>query len=136
MHSTSSTLESTGRIVATQSQLFQTLKTTMAEPRLFKELELGFRELFRILIPGAFVVTLAQFVAPKAPITQAMTASAASGLATTFFCGLACYALRIHERWFPFFLQFENKRAALNEEIARITARKSAKDNVDIYKYS
>ena len=32
-------------------------------------------------------------------------------------------------------MQFENKRAALNEEIARITARKSAKDNVDIYKY-
>ena len=93
----------------------------MGEQRLFKELELGFRELFRILIPGAFVVSLAQALFPCAQFTQTITKSTASGLAATFFCGLVGYALRAHERWFPYFLQFEKKRAELNTEIARIT---------------
>jgi hypothetical protein len=107
----------------------------MAEQKFFKELELGFRELFRILIPGAYAVSLAQVVAPDSAFSQALTRSTASGLAATFFLGLIGYSLRVHERWFPYFWCFERQRAVLNAEIARIAAISGETDNVGFYKY-
>jgi hypothetical protein len=107
----------------------------MAEQKFFKELELGFRELFRILIPGAYAVSLAQVVAPNASFSQTLLKTTASGLAATFFLGLIGYALRVHERWFPYYRYFEKQRASLNNEIARIAAVSPETDNVDFYKY-
>ena len=107
----------------------------MAEEKLFKELELGFRELFRILIPGAYALVLTQVIDPTSSFSQAIAKNTASGLAATFFLGLIGYALRTHERWFPYFVYFEQQRASLNAEIARITGLSEASDNVATYKY-
>lgn len=107
----------------------------MADNKLFKELEIGFRELFRIVIPGAYFVSLAQVIATDSEFSKLIIQNTASGLAATFFLGLICYALRPHERWFPYFLYFEKQRSALNDEIARITGLSPQTDNVGVYKY-
>jgi hypothetical protein len=107
----------------------------MADQKLFKELEIGFRELFRILIPGAYVVSLAQVIAPDAAFTQRLVKDTASGVAATFFLGLIGYALRVHERWLPYFWYFEKQRVRLNDEIARVASVSRERDNVDFYKY-
>jgi hypothetical protein len=57
----------------------------MAEEKLFKELEIGFREIFRILIPGAYFLGLAKVIAPDSSFTNMMTNSTASGLVAIFF---------------------------------------------------
>lgn len=107
----------------------------MADEKLFKELEIGFREIFRIIIPGAYFLSLTQVVASHLPFSKLITTSTAAGLAATFFLGLIGYALRAHERWFPYFRAFEVQRASLNNEIARITELSNSEDNVSVYKY-
>jgi hypothetical protein len=107
----------------------------MAEQKLFKDLELGVRELFRILIPGAYVVSVAELLYPTVPSILALTTSTAAGLSAAFFIGLTGYALRAHERWFPYFFYFEQQRARLNSEIARVTGESPTKDHVGSYKF-
>jgi hypothetical protein len=107
----------------------------MAEDKVLKELELGIRELFRILVPGAYAVTLAKVAAPTSAFTTLVTGSTASGIAASFFLGLIGYALRPHERWFPFYMHFEKYRHELNSAIASVLGKDVTSDNVDIYKY-
>ena len=107
----------------------------MAEEKILKELELGVRELFRIFIPGAYAVVLVQLLTPKSDFAQLIAGRTTSALSAAFFLGLIGYALRVHERWFPYFIHFEKYRLILKNEIDRVIGSETPDDNVRYYKY-
>jgi len=49
--------------------------------------------------------------------------------------GLIGYGLRVHERWWPYFLGFERERQELNKRIVEICGGSEARDHKDLYKY-
>jgi len=99
------------------------------------ELQLGIRELFRILIPGAYLVGLLHLFAPDSAIVRLSEKGTIYLLVVALFLGLVGYALRLHERCFPYFLSFENSRRKLNDVIVMTISDKTQRDNVDVYKY-
>jgi len=99
------------------------------------ELQLGIRELFRILVPGAYVMFLLSIYAPQNPFVQLAEKGTTSLLVASLFFGLVGYALRVHERCFPYFMVFEEFRKPLNEAIIEVTSRGASRDNIDVYKY-
>lgn len=90
------------------------------EKKIFSDVELGIRELFRIIVPGAYGVILILLFAPQSSAATFVGRSLGFGVSSSFFLGLFGYALRPHERWAPYFLHFEKYRVQLNEEITRI----------------
>lgn len=107
----------------------------MAEERILKELELGVRELFRIFVPGAYAVALLQLLMPDAKLSKVIAGRTTSGILAAFFLGIIGYALRAHERWFPYYLRFEEYRLRLKSEIDKVIGSKDQADNVATYKY-
>ncbi len=101
----------------------------------FSELQLGIRELFRILVPGAYLVGLLQFLAPQSSLVTKMSASTLSQVAAMFFLGVFGYALRVHEKWWPYFRTFERQRKLLNQQIVKVIGGESTIDQVNLYKY-
>jgi hypothetical protein len=99
------------------------------------ELQLGIRELFRILVPGAYVMALLVLFAPQTKIVILAEKGTASLLVASLFFGLAGYAARVHERTFPYFRVFEKSRKELNDAIIAATGHGEGRDNVDVYKY-
>jgi hypothetical protein len=99
------------------------------------ELQLGIRELFRILVPGAYVLVLLYLLAPAAELTIQIRTSNVIQLIAVFFLGLFAYALRVHERWWPYFSSFDRHRAALDRAIEQVLGRRLAADHVHYYKY-
>ncbi len=99
------------------------------------ELQLGIRELFRILVPGAYVMALLVLFAPQTKIVILAEKGTARLVVASLFFGLAGYAARIHERSFPYFKVFEKWRNKLNDAIIATTGRGQGTDNVDVYKY-
>lgn len=92
----------------------------MAAAKDLSDLDLGIRELFRIVIPGAYAVLLILLLAPESSAAKFASRNAGLGIGASFFLGLLGYALRPHERWAPYFLHFESYRVKLNDEITRI----------------
>jgi hypothetical protein len=92
----------------------------MAQDKVASELQLGIRELFRIVVPGAYGVMLLLLLAPDSVPAKLARQSTGVGLGASFFLGLLGYALRPHERWAPYFFHFERYRDELNREVARI----------------
>jgi hypothetical protein len=92
----------------------------MSAQKSLSELEIGIRELFRIVIPGAYGVLLILVVAPNSEVGKLANKSIGIGVGFSFFLGLVGYALRPHERWAPYFLHFEKYRRKLNDEIVRV----------------
>ncbi len=99
------------------------------------ELQLGIRELFRILVPGAYVMALLVLFAPKSEIVILAERGTANLLVASLFFGLAGYAARLHERSFPYFKVFDKWRKGLNDAIISATGYGMERDNVDVYKY-
>ena len=99
------------------------------------ELQLGIRELFRILVPGAYALTLLYLLTPAARLTIQIQASNVNQLIAVFFLGLFGYALRVHERWWPYFPSFDRHRATLDRSIEQVLGRRLAADHVHYYKY-
>lgn len=99
------------------------------------ELQLGIRELFRILVPGAYVMALLALFAPQNAIVQLVEKGTLNLLVASLFLGLVGYALRVHERCFPYFLVFDKHRKPLNDAIIETISAEEGKDNVDLYKY-
>ena len=99
----------------------------------FSELQLGIRELFRIVIPGAYAVILFS-VLPGAelPAPATVTTSSSGRLAGAIFFGLVGYALRPHECWWPYSSVFWKQVQYLNAEIARFAGEG---DHTALYKY-
>ncbi|MGA7217084.1 MAG: hypothetical protein WBX38_02150 [Candidatus Sulfotelmatobacter sp.] len=86
----------------------------------FSDLELGIRELFRIIVPGAYGVMLVLILAPDSAAAKFAGKNGGVGLGASFFLGVLGYALRPHERWAPYFFIFEKCRVKLNDEITRV----------------
>src|SRR5438046_1772606 len=93
---------------------------TGSEPKSLTELQRSIRELFRIFVPGAYALLLLQLLTPGTPaLTRFEQSTLAQGIAI-FFAGLFGYALRAHERWWPYFLWFESERVRLDNAIRRV----------------
>jgi hypothetical protein len=92
----------------------------MSLQKSFSDLELGIREIFRIIVPGAYGVMLVLILAPESAAAKFAGKSAGVGIGASFFLGVLGYALRPHERWAPYFFHFENCRVKLNDEITRV----------------
>jgi hypothetical protein len=101
----------------------------------FSELQLGIRELFRIVVPGAYLAALFYFLAPGSDIVALMNKGTALLVVTVFFLGLFAYALRPHERWWPYFRGFELERDRLNRAIIESVGGDPNIDYVGPYKY-
>jgi hypothetical protein len=101
----------------------------MEEGRAFQGLNLSFRELFRIFVPGVYAVALLEWLAPKAELTQFVTQRVIDTLVASFFLGLIGAGLQVHEKWYPYTLDFEKWRIKLNKELG------GGPDQVDRYKY-
>lgn len=99
------------------------------------ELQLGIRELFRILVPGAYVLGLLMLLTPGNALVRLAEQGASSQLVASLFFGMVGYALRLHERCFPYFVLFEKYRKPLNDAIIETTSKGGGRDNVDVYKY-
>lgn len=99
------------------------------------ELQLGIRELFRILVPGAYVMALLSLFAPRNEVVQLAERGTTNLLVASLFFGLIGYAARLHERCFPYFFVFERYRKPLNQAIIAATGKGGQRDNVDLYKY-
>jgi hypothetical protein len=99
------------------------------------ELQLGIRELFRILVPGTYVMALLSLFAPESDLVHLAEKGTSSLFVASLFFGLVGYAGRIHERCFPYFLIFEKFRKPLNDAIIAATGKGQGQDNVDLYKY-
>ena len=105
----------------------------MADARkALSELELGIRELFRIVVPGVYGTLLIVLLAPESELAKFIGKSIGAGLGSSFFLGLFGYALRPHERWAPYFLTFEKHRIKLNDEIIRVVAASPAVPEVEV----
>lgn len=101
----------------------------------FSNLGLGIREFFRIVIPGAYGAALFQFLAPESAFVVRMSRSTSSMLMAILVTGLVGYALRVHERWPPYYLVFEDGRKSLNYKIADLLGLSRERDHVHLYKY-
>jgi hypothetical protein len=101
----------------------------MAEDKAISDLNLGFRELFRILLPGAYAVSLAEWLAPNSRLVTFVDRGTIQGLVASFFLGLVGAALVVHETWFPYTVSFEEWRILLNGELG------GGSDRVHEYKY-
>jgi hypothetical protein len=101
----------------------------MEENKAFQSLNLSFRELFRIFVPGVYAVALLGWLAPKAELTQFVTTGVIDTLVTSFFLGLIGVGLQVHEKWYPYTRDFEKWRILLNHELG------GGPDQVYRYKY-
>jgi hypothetical protein len=93
------------------------------------ELTLGIREIFRIIVPGAYAILLIISLAPGSTLAKFAAASLSNGLAAAFFIGLAGYALQLHEVCFPYSANFHYWREALNKALG------GGDDHIHEYKY-
>src|SRR6266849_2198288 len=107
----------------------------VAEEKAFSELQLGIRELFRIVIPGAYAVVLVGLIAPETHFFEQLTSSTARLLGVTFFLGLVGYALRPNDCWWPYFVGFDGGINKLNAEIAKAAGRSPEDEYTAEYKY-
>jgi hypothetical protein len=101
----------------------------MEESKAFQSLNLGFRELFRIFVPGFYAVALLEWLAPRAELTQFVAQGVKDTLVVSFFLGLIGIGLQVHEKWYPYTRDFERWRILLNNELG------SGPDQVHRYKY-
>jgi hypothetical protein len=93
------------------------------------QLSLGIREVFRILIPGVYALALIEWLAPYSSVAGSASAAVYKELIAAFFLGVLGYGLRVHEKWFPFNIVFEQWRGRLNDELG------GGQDHVPTYKY-
>jgi len=105
-----------------------------------RETHQGFRTrnqgALRILIPGVYAVGLIRITGVRAEFGDVVVGKGtASVIAVGFFVGLIGYALRAHERWFPYYINFERYRVELKDAIDRVLGTKTEGDNVNVYKY-
>jgi hypothetical protein len=104
------------------------------EGRSFSELQLGIRELFRVVVPGAYAIALFKFLTPETEFYVTASGSTLSLVIAAFFLGLVGYALRVHATWWPYSLVFERGRKQLHDEIRAVLGGGSEEDNGDPYR--
>jgi hypothetical protein len=102
-----------------------------SEDQPFSELQLGIRELFRIVIPGAYGLVLLTLL-PGASLPDDLSSSTVRLAVGAFFLGLLGYALRAHESWWPYSPIFWNGVNLLNAAIEREVGRG---EHTALYKY-
>jgi hypothetical protein len=97
------------------------------------ELQLGIREVFRIAVPGAYLVVLLRYFAPTSALSVRSGADTADLLAAAFFLGLLLYALRVHSHWWPFKRVWKREVNALSDAMKTHLGDPDAYR--DLYKY-
>ena len=85
------------------------------------ELQLGIRELFRILFPGVYALLLLAVLASGTELVQSFTSSNARLSAAVLLLGVIGYGLRAHECWWPYSRVFEVYRKQLNVKIQAVS---------------
>jgi len=102
-----------------------------SESQPFSELQLGVRELFRIIVPGAYAGVLFSLL-PDAVLPDKILSSTGLTIAAVFFLGLAAYALRPHECWWPYSNVFWKHVDSLNNAIGMSAG---PGEHTSLYKY-
>jgi hypothetical protein len=101
----------------------------------FSELQLGVRELFRILVPGAFALALVYVLAPTNTLFAPFLSNTVAQVVFVLFTGLIAYALQAHELWWPYNRSFERWRSELNRAIVDAVGGPATTDYVNAYKF-
>ena len=95
-------------------------------------LGLGFRELFRILVPGLYTAALIRAIAPFDRVKE-VSSDAIGMLAISIALGLVLYAARVHEKVPGYKGFFKRELAKLNSEISK--SSETERDHTYAYKY-
>lgn len=105
----------------------------MATEEPTEALGLGFRELFRILVPGLYATGLVRLIASPFDRIKEISADGVEKLAISIALGLLLYAARVHEKIPGFRGFFKSELARLNTEISKVTGKN--RDHTYEYKY-
>lgn len=106
--------------------------TTVAIEEPTEALGLGFRELFRILVPGIYAGVLIRAIAPFEWVGK-ISSDGIGKLAISIALGIFLYAARVHE-WVPGYRGFfGTELAKLNSEISKVSEKE--RDHTHEYKY-
>jgi hypothetical protein len=99
------------------------------------ELSIGVRELFRIVVPGAYATLLFEWLTAGKFDQISGEGRTLTRIAVSVLVGLIAYGLQVHEKWLPYNVVFEQSRSRLNERIIKIANASNSKDYVGEYKY-
>jgi hypothetical protein len=102
---------------------------------LFSGLAIGFRELFRIIVPGAYALILYKYLQLEPFIQVNCERSTLVYIAFSVFIGLIAYGFRIHETLQPYKHFYEKHRVKLNDEIKQNVPSTKDKDKDYVYEY-
>ncbi len=101
----------------------------------FSELSIGVRELFRIVVPGAYALVLLEWLSREEVALVGGEGKTLSYIALSVLAGLIAYGLQVHEKWFPYTEVFRHNRDRLNRRIVEVAQVQDSKDYVYEYKY-
>src|SRR5437879_1772386 len=101
----------------------------------FSELIIGVRELFRIVVPGAYALTLLQWLSAGQIAQSTGEGQTLARIVLSVLAGLLAYGLQVHEKWFPYSYVFNQYREQLNQTIISTANVDPSKDYVNQYKY-
>jgi hypothetical protein len=99
------------------------------------ELNLGIRELFRVLVPGAYAVILLEWLGSAKIRDWLGESHSLARIAISVVARLIAYGLQVHERWWPYSCVFDRNRRLLNDEVVNIVNGEGTKNYVSEYKY-
>jgi hypothetical protein len=101
----------------------------------FSELNLGIRELFRVVVPGAYAVVLWAWLGSENTRQSLGESHNLASIAISILVGLLAYGLQVHERWWPYDLVFDKHRKSLNDAVAATVNADNTDNYVSEYKY-
>lgn len=107
--------------------------TTVAIEDPTEALGLGFRELFRILVPGFYAAGLIRLIGAPFERVKEFSSEGMEKLAISIALGLVLYAARVHEKVPGYRGFYKTELNKLNSEISRVT--KKDRDHTYEYKY-
>lgn len=95
-------------------------------------ISLGFRELFRIFVPGAYAFGVARYFTAQPHWLFGTTGGV---LGSVFFLGLIAYAFHVHENIWPYKKHFRTHTDKLNAAVALAASLKAEGQHKNFYKY-
>jgi hypothetical protein len=101
----------------------------------FSELSIGIRELFRIVIPGAYVLILFEWLTAGRIDQSAGEGRTLARVAFSALAGLIAYGFQVHEKWLPYRDVFKKDVTRLTNAIVEAANCDRSRDLRKEYKY-